>query len=111
MTQVFEQIKGFYKSGWTSLKPLDLGMACSATAMSLSTGRIELSYFDGYLSRRKTIAVPDRLEAAETLQSLAGELVNRVRSLSQSEIEDLDRVQRVLAGASELPKRLDDSNL
>ncbi|MBD1847301.1 hypothetical protein H6F89_28625 [Cyanobacteria bacterium FACHB-63] len=110
MTQVFEQIKAFYRGSWDGLKPLDLGMACSATAMSLSTGRIELSHFDGFVSRRKTISVNDRLEAAETLQLLADELTNRVRSLSSDEVDELDRVLKVLAGA-ELPKRLDNRDL
>ncbi|MBD1842498.1 hypothetical protein H6F89_03520 [Cyanobacteria bacterium FACHB-63] len=110
MTQLFQEIKRFYRCSWDGLKPLDLGVACSAVAMSLSTGRVELSHFDGFVSCRKTIAVPDRLEAAETLKLIADELIQRVRSLSPSEISELDRIQRVLAGA-ELPKRLDNRDL
>lgn len=111
MTQTFEQIKQFYRSHWQTLKPFDLAMTCSHVAMSLNTGRLELSHFDGYMNRKLTIAVLDRLEAAETLKLLADELIDRVKLLTPAEIEDLDRVRRVLAGVSELPKRLDNRDL
>ncbi|MGG6266230.1 hypothetical protein ACQ4M3_05245 [Leptolyngbya sp. AN03gr2] len=112
MTTTFEQIKAFYKSHWDTLGIFDLSMLASHCAMSIPTGNaIEVSHFDGYMNRKKQIQPVDRTDAAETLKLVSESLANRLKTMSVAELEEFDRMQRIINGASELPKRLADPNL
>ncbi|BAS57213.1 hypothetical protein NIES2135_34320 [Leptolyngbya boryana NIES-2135] len=112
MSDTFEQIKAFYRSHWEQLSIFDLSMLASHCAMSIPTGNaIELSHFDGFMRRKKSITPCDRTDAIEVLKLVTDFLAERLKSMPQAEIEELDRVQRVLLQASELPKRLDNRDL
>lgn len=100
MSATFDAIDKFYKDAWNVLPVFDLAMLCSNISTSLASGReIELSHFDGFMTRRKTIPISDRVDAAESLKLLADVLIQRLQSMPQSEIEKLDRVQKVINGA------------
>jgi flagellar basal body rod protein FlgF len=112
MTQTFDQIKTFYRSHWGELSIFDLSMLASHCAVSIPTGNaIELSHFDGFIHRRKSIQPADRADALETLKLVTNFLTERLKTMPQEELDELDRVQQVLSQASELPKRLADPNL
>ncbi|MBW4526803.1 MAG: hypothetical protein KME18_16720 [Phormidium tanganyikae FI6-MK23] len=112
MTQTFDAIKQFYRSHWDKLSIFDLSFLASSCARSIPTGNaIELSFFDGYMNKRVSIKPVDRTDAAETLQLISQFLTDRLKAMTPAELEEFDRVQRIISGGSELPKRLENSDL
>ncbi len=100
MTETYDAIAKFYKSSWNSLSVFELGMLCSTISMAIASGRsIELSHFDGTMSRKKQIPITDRIDAAETLQAVSALLTKRLKTMPQAEIEALDRQQKMMNGS------------
>lgn len=96
----YDAIKAFYGRNWSTVKLFDLSALCSNAAMSVSTGRaLDVSHFDGYMHRRKSIQPADRLDAASALIELAQVLKERLETMPQSELEEIDRIQAMLRGA------------
>jgi hypothetical protein len=102
MSDLFNQIANFY-GGDSFLKATysDICFVASDMARSLvSGGAVEVRYFDGFMNVRKQIPQVSRLDTIVCLGKLSALLETRLASMEASEIEVLDRQQKMLSGGS-----------
>ncbi|MBD1825675.1 hypothetical protein H6F51_24720 [Cyanobacteria bacterium FACHB-DQ100] len=113
MSQLFNQICQFYGANCSKASFTDLCFLASDIGRSLVDGSaIEVKSSDGFVNRSKRIKQVSRLDTIACLGKLAALLEKKLEALPKSELEHLDRIQQMIAGASgELPKRLNDPNL
>ncbi len=113
MSELFNSIANFY--GGDSLLKANFTELCflaSDIGRSLVSGdAIEVKYSDAYMTIRKQFAQTSRLDTIVCLSKLAAVMETKLKSIPLKELETLDQMRQIISGASELPKRLDDSRL
>jgi len=110
VSELFTKIANFY-GGDSMLRAsfTELGFLVSTLGRSLVAGdAIEVSSFDGYISKRRKFEQTSRLDTIVCLARITALLETKLKEMPAKELEALDRMQQMTA---ELPKRLSDPDL
>ena len=113
MSELFTQIANFY-GGDSLLKArfADLCFLSSMIGRSIISGEaIEASYSDKFMTIRRQFVQTSRLDSIVALSKLAAVMETKLNSIPPTELEAIDRMQKMLQNTDDLPKRLSDPNL